>query len=210
MKGSMTKTLRKIPYFSQWESPELVEKIIIGKMKASEDPRWKESGAKTSEEYEYWSWNICGMACLKMVLADKTKEIYKTIDLAKKCEEYGGYIQNGEKIDGLFYEPFLTFIKKEYGIEGKIFKRFLTIWRIKREVKKGNYIIVSVHAGIRKPAYVPEHKGGHLVLLTGFDNSKKTLFLHNPSGFFGESQRDYEMSEKDFKKFFAGRGILIY
>src|SRR3990167_6800417 len=137
----MTKVINKIPYFSQWESPKLVGKIIERKILARDDQKWKNSGAKSPEEYEYWSWNICGMACLKMILASKFSKNYKMIELAKKCEEYGAYV----------------------------------------------------------------HNGGHLVLITGFDDHKKTLFFHNPSGFFGKSQENCEISEKDFKKFFASR-----
>ncbi len=206
----MTRVIKKIPYFSQWESWELVGEIIGGRIKAREDPKWKLSGAKTSEEYEYWSWNICGMACLKMILASKFGEEHKTIELAKKCEEYGGYVQNGEKIDGLFYKPFCKFLANEFQIKAKIFRIFLTIGGIKREIQKGNYFIVSVSSSIRDAAKTPEHKGGHLILITGFDDRKKTLFLHNPSGFYGKTQENHEISEKDFCKFFAGRGILIY
>lgn len=206
----MTKILNKVPYFSQWESPELVDKIIKRKILAREDPKWKKSGAKSPEEYEYWSWNTCGMACLKMILYVKTGKEHKTIELANKCEEYGGYIQNGEKIDGLFYIPFKEFLMKELKLEAKVFRFFLTVGRIKRELKTGNYMIASVNSSIRKPDHEPEHKGGHLVLVTGFDDTKKTLFLHNPSGFFGVSQENWEITERDFKKFFAGRGILIY
>jgi len=166
--------IRKIPYFAQWESQELVDEIIEGKIKAREDPRWKKSGANTPAEYELWSWNVCGMACLKMILMRKFGRDYKTIELAKKCEECGGYIKKGKVIDGLFYEPFIVFLKKELKLKAKVFKRFLTLWRIKRELKKGNYFIVSVSASIRKPVHTPEHKGGHLVLMTGFDDERKT------------------------------------
>ncbi|MBI2310325.1 C39 family peptidase [Candidatus Collierbacteria bacterium] len=206
----MTRVIKKIPYFSQWESSELVGKIIGGKIGAREDPGWELSGAKTSEEYEHWSWNICGMACLKMILASKFEEEHKTIELAKKCEGYGGYVQNREKIDGLFYKPFCKFLANEFQIKAKIFRMFLTIGRIKREVQRGNYFIVSVSSSIRDVAKIPEHKSGHLILITGFDDRKKTLFLHNPSGLHGKSQKNYEITEKDFTKFFAGRGVLIY
>jgi len=210
LKGWMTKVINKIPYFSQWESPKLVGKIIERKILARDDQKWKNSGAKSPEEYEYWSWNICGMACLKMILASKFSKNYKMIELAKKCEEYGAYVQNGDKIDGLFYNPFKKLLEKEFRIKAKVFRIFLTIGRIKRELQNSNYLIASVSASIRKPDHTPEHKGGHLVLITGFDDHKKTLFFHNPSGFFGKSQENCEISEKDFKKFFASRGILIY
>ncbi len=188
----------------------MVEQIIKRKILARDDPNWKISGATTQEEYELWSWNVCGMACLKMILSSKFGKNYKTIELAKRCETYAGYDKNGDKIEGLFYKEFCKFLAKEFEIKSRFFRFFLTIGQIKRELKKGNYLMVSVSASIRKPDHTPEHKGGHLVLITGFDDDKKTLFIHNPSGFFGESQENYEIAEKDFKKFFAGRGILVY
>ncbi len=205
----MTKILRIIPYYSQWESQELVKDIVVGKISAKKDPKWKQSGAKNLKEYELWSWNICGMACLKMILADKFEKEYKTIALAKDCEKYGGYKPNGSKVDGLFYDPFVKFLDKDFGIKARVMRRFLTIGKIKKEVQKGNYFIVSVHHSIREKEELTEKKGGHLVLITGFDDEKKSLFLHNPSGFYKKSQENFEISEKDFKRFFAGRGMLI-
>lgn len=210
MKGWMTKIINKVSYYSQWESPKLVDEIVTRKILARDDPKWSNSGAKSSEEYEYWSWNICGMACLKMILARKTGKEHKTIELAKKCEAYGGYRQQAAEVEGLFYRQFCQFLKQEFNLKGRIFRYFLTIGRIKKELKKGNCFMVSVSSSIRKLNHTPEHKGGHLVLMTGYDDDKKTLYLHNPSGFFDESQENFEVSEKDLRKFFAGRGILIY
>lgn len=208
MKELMTRIINKIPYFSQWETPEMVEKIL--ELNTAEiDLNWRSSGAKSKSEYELWSWNVCGMACLKMIIASMTGKKYKTIELAKKCELYGGYKPDGKSIDGLFYEPFVRFIKAEFGIDAKIFRRFLTIRKIKAELEKGNYFMVSVSRHVRNPEMNPEGKGGHLVLMTGYDNGTQSLFLHNPSGIYKKSQENFEISEKDFKKFFAGRGILI-
>jgi len=58
-----------VPYFSQWESPELAAEFIDGSRRAADDPRWADSGASTPEEYEFWSHKVCGLACLKMIMA---------------------------------------------------------------------------------------------------------------------------------------------
>lgn len=210
LKGLMTKFLLDIPYFSQWESKELVEDFVEGKKSAKTDPRWKLSGAKTLNEYDMWSWNVCGMTCFKMVLAKKLGKEHKTIKMARECEKYGGYKVTEKEIEGLYYDPFVIYVKDKFGLEAKVIRNFLTVSKIKRELVKGSFPIVSVNWRIRNPESRPEKKGGHLVLMTGFDNSKKTLFLHNPSGFYKQSQENFEITEKDFKKFFAGRGILIY
>ncbi|KKT29915.1 MAG: hypothetical protein UW16_C0021G0003 [Microgenomates group bacterium GW2011_GWC1_44_10] len=206
----MTKVLHEIPYFSQWETKELANDFLNRKITAKDDPKWMDSGADSPEEYEDWSWNICGMACLKMILVKKFGGNYRTVELAKKCESYGGYRQYENKIDGLFYHPFCRFLSSEFKIKTKVYRFFLTLEGIKREVKKERHFIVSVNPAIKCAKNTPKYKGGHLVLITGFDEEKRTLILHNPSGLYGESQENYEISEKDFKKFFAGRGILVY
>jgi hypothetical protein len=45
-----------------------------------DDPLWQQSGAQTVEEYAQWATNLCGMACLKMILATRG-ETYPTLEL---------------------------------------------------------------------------------------------------------------------------------
>jgi hypothetical protein len=209
---SQNKIHLDIPYYSQWETPELIDDIIDRKILPNEDANWKKSGAVSLEEYVLWSWNLCGMACLKMILKSRFAKEYKLIDLAKKCQEYGGYekVIDYTQNKGLIYKPFCVFIKKEFNLDGQ-FRKFLTIKRIKKEVSKGNYVIASVNAQIRKEdkEFIPAFKGGHLILFTGYDTEKKTLTFHNPSGYFNKTQQDHEVSEELFKSYFAGRGIII-
>jgi len=188
-----------VPYFSQYESRELVD-----------DPKWKQSGAKTKDEYAYWSHNSCGMACLKMILKYKLNKEIPIVTLAKKCTEYGGYISKKDEAEGLFYEPFCLFVKEEFNINASV-APFLTLKRILFEISKNNLVITSAHPDIRdRNNPKPKGSGGHLVLITGYDLKKKTITIHNPSGSYQKSQEHYEMSFKEFKKFFAERGIVIY
>jgi len=201
-------THKNVPYFSQWESKNLVEKIVNGEMSAREDPLWGISGTSTPEEYELWSRNMCGMACLKSVLKYGKNKDVPIAELGKKCQDYGGYITNGSEIDGLFYAPFIEFIKKEYELEGEV-KKHLTIDGIVEELAAENFIIASVSHHIRNPSSTPPNKGGHLVLMLGYNLTEEKLRFHNPSGFSGVSQENTEISFRDFDKFFAKRGIVI-
>lgn len=74
-----------VPYFSQWESPELVPHILRGSMRAAQDPQWAASGASTPLEYEYWAAKVCGLACLKMILAARSMHVPPTMRLVEQA-----------------------------------------------------------------------------------------------------------------------------
>lgn len=199
---------QNIPYFSQWESSELVEDIIYERMSAKDDPLWQNSGARTLQEYEIWSWNGCGMACLKMILAFKLGKEIPLVKLGRRCQKFGGYIPKEGELDGLYYEPFLKFIREDYGLAGRIISP-MEIEDMLAELERENFVIASVSHEIRNPEATPSKRGGHLVLLLGYHLPQQTLFLHNPSGLPPDSQEYTQISFKDFNKFFAHRGISI-
>lgn len=209
---------KKIPYFSQWESTELVDRLLSKKISAVDDPKWRQSGAVSKHEYLHWSWNSCGMACLKMVLADEFSKKFKIVELGKLCEKYGGYVTDEKafsandylhSIDGLFYQPFVRFIKTEYGLDAVV-RKILVAKEIMHELSEGNYVVVSVDPAIRNPSLKSNKKGGHLVLMTGYDRKKKLFYLNNPSGYYKKSQENASLSFKNFEKFFAHKGFVIY
>lgn len=197
---------RNIPYFSQWESRNLIKHIIDKKISAKDDPLWINSGAKSKEEYELWSWNGCGMACLKMILAYEINKTIPLIELGQRCKEYGGY--KGENLEGLFYKPFVKFLKEEFKINSRIISP-MTIIDIVRELEENHFVIASVSYEIRNPTNKPSFRGGHLVLVVGFDMNEKALFIHNPSGTDKKTQEFHKVSFSDFNKLFAYRGISI-
>jgi hypothetical protein len=196
-----------VPYFSQWESRDLVEKIVTKQIAAADDPRWQESGAKNVAEYTSWSWSCCGMACLKMILAHQQRKVVPLVMLGKQCVKYGGYRLPLETSPGLFYKPFVNFIKQDFGLNGTAVGA-LTLDEIKHAVSNGGYAIVSVTPEIRFPSQQPIKHGGHLVLVFGYDDKKKLIFLHNPSG-FKDSQENVALSYAQFRTFFDHKGILI-
>lgn len=199
---------KNVPYFSQWESPNLNKQIIEKTMDVKDDPNWLNSGAKTKEEYASWSWSGCGMACTKMILAYRTGKIASLVGLGKTCMQYGGYASPLETSHGLIYKPYLTFVKKEFGWNAKIISHSSSP-ELMHELAKNNDVIISVSPRIRNPSSRPKTKGGHLVLLVGYDRGKKEFYFHNPSGISPKTQEYAAISFADFKKFFSGRGIVI-
>lgn len=197
-----------IPYFAQWESPELVGQIVAGTLTADKDPKWRTSGAKTKEEYLEWSWNMCGMACFRMILAHRNKQVVPIVKLGKLCLKHGGYSQPFAESNGMNYTAFKLFAKSEFGLAARIVSP-MVLRDIHIALARGDYVIVSVNPAIRNPSSRPKSKGGHLVLVTGYDLDKKILYIHNPSGASTESQRHAIVRFSDFKRFFANRGIVV-
>lgn len=199
-----------IPYYSQVESSNLTDSILYGGVCASEDPLWENSGAMDLYEYEHWVKSICGMACLKMILEHRNNRVIKTIDVGKKCRTYGAYVihEKGD-ISGLIFTGLKKYLANEFGIKMTV-KKYLSLRRILYEHSRGNYVMVSVDSSISDmERRYRGNKGGHLVLITGYDLSRKILFIHNPSGIFQKSQQHYEISIENFMKIFAKRGMII-
>jgi hypothetical protein len=197
-----------VPYFSQWESPKLVEKILKKTIKAKDDPNWKNSGANDKTEYEDWSWAGCGMACTKMILTYTTDKVVPLVELGKKCAEYGGYQLPLKTSQGLIYKPYLTFVKKELGWNAHIFSN-APLNQVLYELSRGNFVIASVSPMIREPSSTPRNKGGHLILLLGYNLDKNEVYFHNPSGASTKTRAYAAISMNEFQKFFSGRGIIV-
>lgn len=199
-----------LPFFPQIASIELIEGIFTNKFKPENDPKWRESGAANIEEYKKWHHQMCGMACLQMILFDKFQTTPPIVTLAKNCQKYGGYKEKYNDMDGLFYKPFCKYVKKEFNLNAKVAEN-MSLDRIKHEFCSGNYVIVSVHPSIRHIGKVEEpiKKGGHLVLVTGYDDIEGKIYINNPSGFSEDTRKNHKIRYKDFEKFYARRGIIV-
>ncbi|WP_409491131.1 C39 family peptidase [Amycolatopsis sp. cmx-11-12] len=195
-----------VPYFSQWESPDLVKAIVTGAMSAADDPRWPESGAVSAREYEFWSWRICGMACLRMLLAQRGQAVPPSVELAKECERFGGYVQHENGVRGLIYAPFLSWVADRFGLTGEVRVDF-GVPELRNLVSQGHPVIASVHQTIREPKSSPPARGGHLVLVTAVDESG--LYINNPSGFSSGSQHGARVEDEDFERFYAMRAMVF-
>ncbi|NGQ93599.1 hypothetical protein G3578_00205 [Brevibacillus sp. SYP-B805] len=198
-----------VPYFSQWESRQLVPDFLSGKLHPADDPLWYLSGASDRDEYAQWSFHICGMACLKMLLAHWQHRIIPTIDLMKQCRDYGGYVVSEDgTIKGLYYRPFVSFIGDKFGLQAEV-KEHTPIEEIVELLDQGHVYIASVHPSIRTPEVTPPKQGGHLVYVFGWNAQRQEVVFHNPSGHTPASQENVHLSLEVFARFYAKRGILI-
>ncbi|WP_246679554.1 C39 family peptidase [Mesorhizobium sp. B2-3-5] len=196
-----------VPFFSQWETPDMTLAVLADGAEAAlrRDPLWRGSGAETLDEYALWAANICGMACLKMILATRG-EIVPTIMLARRCTGYGGYVVSGGSIKGLIYAPFVTFVKAEFGLDAEVMTGVATA-DIPAILTRSRFFIASVSSSIRWPEREPPSKGGHLVLVTSA--SDQGFCFHNPSGHTSATQANAVLAPSDFDRFFANRGTAV-
>jgi hypothetical protein len=204
----MTNGALQAPYFSQWETASMTLSVLDhGAPALLDDPLWQQSGAETAEEYARWAVNICGMACLKMILAARG-EHHRTIDLARGCTAFGGYVVNDidQSIKGLIYAPFVAYLGEIFDLKAETTTSLPTAG-IAGLLENGSFFIASVHSQIRWPDRTPPSKGGHLVLVTAA--TPETIRFHNPSGHDEASQADVELPIAVFDRFFANRGIAI-
>lgn len=200
--------MQQVPYFSQWETPDMTLPLLAeGPSALTRDQLWRNSGAQTIEEYVRWAVNVCGMACLKMILAARG-EIHPTLDLARACTAYGGYVVNeiDASIKGLIYAPFVKFVSERFELTAETMTNVDTA-AIPELLARRQLFIASVHSTIRWPEREPPTKGGHLVLVTAA--SPETVRFHNPSGHDRASQADVTLPLSTFDRFFANRGIAI-
>jgi Peptidase_C39 like family len=205
----MTTAPETVPFFSQWETPDMTMAVLAdgAKVALRRDPLWRNSGAATLDEYAVWADNVCGMACLKMILAARG-EIVPTLELARRCTDYGGYVVDAanQSIKGLIYAPFVTFVKDAFGLQAEVVTGVSTS-DIPSLLGRARFFIASVSAGIRWPEREPPRKGGHLVLVTAA--SEAGFRFHNPSGHDRATQENAVLPPAVFDRFFANRGIAV-
>jgi hypothetical protein len=195
-----------VPYFSQWESADLVPQFIDGSLSSAADPRWAESGATTPADYGFWAPKACGLACLRMILSSHGLPVPPTMRLVDLAVAWKAYIPVGDRVNGLIYRPFAEWVRHDFGVVAEVVPD-LTVERLTSVATPGTPVIASVHHWIRWPDRHPPETGGHLVLVTGA--ARGLVRLHNPSGLPGVSQQDAVVETAAFARFFAGRGMVI-
>ena len=198
-----------VPYVSQFAHPEYAEKILKDGVDKTSDPNWKETGAQSPEEYAEWVLTMCGMACTSMALQHLKNRKDGIVSLAKDAKNHGVYIESNGALSGMNYQEFADWVKG-YGIQAKIYTR-LGVHGLRKLLSDGDIIIVSVNPNIREYKTASDtQRGGHLILVNGYNKKDNTLTLHNPSGFVSQNtQENHVVPVSKFLKYYAGRGISL-
>jgi len=115
-----------------------------------------------------------------MALAARDGHAPSLFELLDGCLEYGGYVEEPDgRVRGLLYQQFSDFARDRYQLQADVITS-LNPERMKRELGRGRLVMASVHKDNRRPDSEPPATGGHLVLVTGYQEDQLTF--HNPSG----------------------------
>jgi hypothetical protein len=197
----------RVPYYSQWESADLVPEFVTGSRSSADDPLWQKSGADSQEEYAFWAPRICGMACLRMALDFWGHSVPPSVPLLRDALDAGVYVRTGETtVQGLIYAPFADWVTRRWNLHAEA-RPELTAEDIIAESARGHLLLLSVHYTIRTLDPAPPQRGGHLVLAV--DSGPEGVVLNNPSGLPGHSQEYHHVPWAEFDRFFAGRGVVL-
>lgn len=197
------------PYQCQFASSDLAKDILENNIDAKDDPRWKDFGFISKDEYAYWSKRGCGVCCIKMALD------YYGIDrsvakLVTEGVELGGY--NTEQDLGWYYKP-LILLANKYGVNGVV-KSYLSKNELAKCVLEKKFVIASVSPTIIRMDQdnKSKQKSGHLVLVLGFAIKSGHItgfYIHNPSGKTPQMQKNAFIPLDVFTKAYGERGIAL-
>jgi hypothetical protein len=198
-----------VPVITQYASPGLIGPIAYAGHDPGDDPAWSTTGAADHAEYITWCRHLCGMACLQMILAHRDGRAPTLLDLLREGLPHGTYRPEADgRIRGLFYAPFLTYVRAEHGLDGQVHPEFTPNDLRDHLLAGATMAMVSVHKEIRRPERPAPGRGGHLVLVTGYRPATDTLVFHNPSG-HTPGTRAAELPVPVFESFYARRGLTL-
>ncbi|MBM3627180.1 MAG: hypothetical protein FJX21_05105 [Alphaproteobacteria bacterium] len=199
--------MAQAPCFAQWESPAMGRDFAADPARLAEDPLWAASGARDAAEYARWAHHVCGMACVRMVLAARGLGAPPILELARAATARGAYVEEaGGAIRGMVYAPCVAWLREDWGIEAEVVVG-IDAHGIVRAMERAEFLIASVHPSIRAPDAPPPRRGGHLVLV--LEAGPDAIVFHNPSGFDAATRCGARLAPAKFDRFFAGRAIAI-
>ena len=213
-RGRRVELPRVVPYYSQFCSPELILKIIRGEVRAEDDPRWEEFGARDREEYAYWSWKACGIASLKMAVEALGVPARPMMEWIEEGVADGAFLSSeraGEGKPSGWIHKSLVELARRHGLDGECVPR-ADLKDIASAIDAGRLVIASVSHELGEWGEITG-SSGHLVVVHGYsrlEGEVEGVMINNPSGRFPELRQDCWLSAERFSSGFSGRLIVIF
>jgi hypothetical protein len=203
-----------VPYYAQVASPELARPIFAGGLDARLDPRWRESGAETAEEYAYWCWRACGPACVKMCVEALGGEKHSLMDWVRAGLSHGGYLiekdDQGQPVEVGWLHRSLAELIREAGFQAA--PQPVSLEEFPHYLNDACQLIASVSYEVGLDAGPVTHTGGHLVVVVGVNcrgDTLENIIINNPSGRSEELRANACIPAGRFQAGYSGRCIVI-
>lgn len=162
--------------------------------------------------------NWCAICCTRTILlaedrlAPSCEELFEG---AQDCHVYQE-ITDGEDFvgwKGAFHQDFVIFLWMRLRLWAQA-ERGVDLGFIRQRLFEGYYVLASVHPNIRFPDSrdEPEKKGGHFVLIYGFEIEDEAcwFFIMNSAGFVSQfSQVAVRVPNYRLRQLFSGNVILV-
>lgn len=201
-----------VPYYAQVASPELALPILEKRLPAEQDPRWVETGAASPQDYAYWAFRACGVACVKMCVEALGGPVYSLVDWANRGVQAGGYLTREDAAGqleevGWLHRSLAALIR---GAGYHADSCDATPNQIVAHLRAGKMVIASVsyELGTLQPV---TRRGGHLVVVIGaeLENGRPSAFLiNNPSGRHPHLRAGARIPIDRFTAAYTGRAIV--
>ena len=190
-------------------NPPTAGAIIRGELDLKDDPAWAGSGAADVDEYARWASHVCGMACLKMVLAARTGRVHPTLALARGSLPYGAYTVDGDDIKGMIYAPFVRYVEEVHGLRARACGP--CNGRATGLAGRGR-VLHGVGASVdplARPAAAEERRapGAGDARRRGRDRVPQSI--RRTGGRRPAAQADARLAPAVFDRYFAGRGVAV-
>lgn len=194
-------------YFSQWGDVTCNDALILDGVDPVERYDWERDGYPTPDLYSYWSERTCGIACLQSILADRERDAPDKYALIEAALRWRAFVRHDDgSLGGLYYQPFCEWVGSSFGLDAHVHRHLEVDGLVDLVTHGHSFVMASVSSEIRWPDRAPTRKGGHLVLVYGYESGE--LVFHNPSGVTGTAAAA-RLGRREFEEFYAGRGISV-
>lgn len=176
--------------------------VYVPKKRPDDPEPWISFGSDRLE-YQRWITEICGICCLKMVgdTIGVTNDL-SLYQLTMMAAANGTFIE-GEQgiIQGAFHYP-LAELAERLGMHCHVM-RVLGIGEIAETLAQGMYAILSINAA----RVDSSQRGGHLVLVYGYDEPAGAFLLHDCSSMIRPDGCSVRIPEHELASISNNKGL---